>query len=194
MVSIKLPVDISVDIPELPSGLGIDEGNCSEWIVKIKLTRGAFSRFTEAVAQRKAIEDNKESRMKALFGSWIESGDEGKQLEELYKSRLIPSSSSQEADDAKKFNELKSRWEDETAILSSDTEIVMHPDYQEIIGMGKAAIPLILSEMKKNPSHWFWALKSITGVDTILPDQRGRVKEMTEVWLDWGRRQGYINE
>ena len=33
------------------------------------------------------------STVKALFGSWIESGNEDKQLEELYNSRLNPSSS-----------------------------------------------------------------------------------------------------
>jgi hypothetical protein len=30
--------------------------------------------------------------LRMLFGSWVESGCEDKQLDELYKSRLIPSS------------------------------------------------------------------------------------------------------
>lgn len=90
-----------------------------------------------------------------------------------------------------KFLKLKDQWEAETSILSSDTEIAMHPAYQQIIGMGTNAIPLILSEMKKKPGHWFWALKSITGEDPVLPEQRGRVKEMTEAWLRWGREKGY---
>jgi hypothetical protein len=100
--------------------------------------------------------------------------------------------SRQEADCLIKFQELKTRWEVDTAILSSITEIAMHPAYQQIIGMGRNAIPLILAEMKERPGHWFWALKSITGEDPVLPEQRGRIKEMTEAWINWGRDQGYI--
>lgn len=91
-----------------------------------------------------------------------------------------------------KFLTAKAQWEAETAMLSSVTEIAMHPAYQQIIGMGKPAIPLILSEMKGKPGHWFWALKSITGEDPVLPEQRGRMKEMTEAWLRWGKEQGYL--
>ncbi len=91
-----------------------------------------------------------------------------------------------------RFVTLKTKWESETSALSSITEIVMHPAYQQIIGMGPVAIPLILSELKEKPGHWFWALKSITGEDPVLPDQRGRIKEMTEAWLRWGRNHGYV--
>jgi hypothetical protein len=91
-----------------------------------------------------------------------------------------------------RFFTLKTQWETETAILSSATEIAMHPAYQQIIGMGNVAVPLILSEMKKKPGHWFWALKSITGEDPVSPKQRGKIKEMTEAWLRWGKKQGYL--
>jgi hypothetical protein len=91
-----------------------------------------------------------------------------------------------------KFLELKKRWEEETAILSSITEISMHPAYQQIIGMGQTAVPYILSELIKKPGHWFWALKSITGEDPVLQEQRGRLKEMTGAWLKWGKGKGYI--
>lgn len=91
-----------------------------------------------------------------------------------------------------KFLILKAQWERETAMLSSVNEKAMHPAYQQIVGMGQTAIPLILSEMKRKPGHWFWALKAITGEDPILPEQRGRIKEMTEAWLRWGREHGYL--
>lgn len=90
-----------------------------------------------------------------------------------------------------RFLTLKAKWEAETAMLSSTTEISMHPAYQQIIGMGPSAVPLILSEMKKELGHWFWALKSITGEDPVPPEQRGRIKEMTKAWLRWGRENGY---
>ena len=91
-----------------------------------------------------------------------------------------------------RFLTLKAQWEVETAVLSSATEIAMHPAYQQIIGMGHVAIPLILSEMKIKQGHWFWALKSITGEDPVLLKQRGRIKEMTEAWIRWGKEQGYL--
>lgn len=104
---------------------------------------------------------------------------------------LIPSST-QWAYPETRFLTLKKEWEDNTAYLSSMTKIVMHPAYQQIIGMGQIAIPLIFSAMGKNPDHWFWALRSITGKDPVLPEHRGRLKQMTEDWLKWGRENGYI--
>ncbi len=45
------------------------------------------------VAPSESIVEDQFVNIKLLFGSWIESGDEDKQLEELYNSRLIPSNS-----------------------------------------------------------------------------------------------------
>lgn len=89
------------------------------------------------------------------------------------------------------FSILKAEWEADTALLSSTTEMALHPAYQQIIGMGNVVIPLILGELKEKPGHWFWALKAITGEDPVLPSQRGRIKEMTKMWLCWGREKGY---
>ncbi len=125
----------------------------------------------------------------------IALSEESKEIHEESKRSakhyLIPISR-QESEYSIKFQELKLVWESDTAINSSITEIAMHPAYQQIIGMGRSAIPLILEEMNEKPGHWFWALKSITGEDPVLPEQRGRIKEMTKAWLSWGKEQGYI--
>lgn len=91
-----------------------------------------------------------------------------------------------------RFYALMNQWEIDTAVKSSITEIVMHPAYQQIIGMGPTALPFILSAMKMKRGHWFWALKSITGEDPVAPNDRGNIKKMTEIWLHWGQEQGYI--
>jgi len=91
-----------------------------------------------------------------------------------------------------RFYNLKEEWEDNTAGLSSITEISMHPSYQQIIGMGPVAIPFIMYELSLKPSHWFWALKSITGEDPVDQKQRGNIKNMTDAWVNWGRIQGYV--
>jgi hypothetical protein len=67
----------------------------------------------------------------------------------------------------------------------------MHPAYQQIIGIGPAAVPLLLRELERDVDHWFWALKAITGVDPVPPASRGKVREMAAAWLRWGRDQGY---
>lgn len=111
--------------------------------------------------------------------------------EEILKYYMEPISR-QEANPMIRFLRLKNLWEEETAMLSSVTEISMNHAYQQIIGMGQDAVPLILSELRKKPGHWFWALKSITGEDPVLQKQRGKLKEMTEAWLKWGKEKGYI--
>jgi hypothetical protein len=91
-----------------------------------------------------------------------------------------------------KFNNLKSEWLEDTAFLSSIFEISMHPAYQQIIGMGKTALPLILNELINKTGHWFWALKSITGEDPITLNQRGNINKMTNAWIQWGIENNYI--
>jgi hypothetical protein len=91
-----------------------------------------------------------------------------------------------------KFYNLKTEWEEDTVMLSSDSDIALHPAYQQIIGMGQNAIPLILNEMQKKRGQWFWALKSITGEDPVPAELRGNIRKMTEVWIKWGEDEGYI--
>ncbi len=90
-----------------------------------------------------------------------------------------------------RFKQLAMRWREETQVLSSSTAIAMHPDYQQIIGMGPIALPLIFRELERESYHWFWALKCITGADPVAADQKGKRKVMREVWLQWAREQGY---
>ncbi len=91
-----------------------------------------------------------------------------------------------------RFTTLAKRWEQETAALSSITQIAMNPAYQEIIGLGSEVVPLMLHALEERPQHWFWALRAITGEDPIKPEQRGRVGEMAAAWIEWGRAHGVI--
>jgi hypothetical protein len=97
-----------------------------------------------------------------------------------------------QTDIAARFAELAETWRRETAVISSTTEMAMHPAYQQIIGMGPAAVPLILRELEERPAHWFWALKAITSADPVQPEDRGRLRQMTQAWLEWGKEHGYV--
>lgn len=93
-----------------------------------------------------------------------------------------------------KFYTLAKQWENEVAGMYSTTQMSQHPHYQEIISMGTKILPLLLSELKKNPLYWLTALSAITGENPIKPEQRGRVKQMASAWIEWGRNQGYAIE
>jgi len=90
------------------------------------------------------------------------------------------------------FYRLKIEWERDTITSSFVIQAAMHPAYQQIIGMGEAAIPLILDEIQTKPSHWFWALGAITGENPVPPQDRGKLQKMAEAWINWGRKNGYI--
>ncbi len=100
--------------------------------------------------------------------------------------------SRQWANPAIRFSNLEKEWKESTPMLSSITEIVMHPSYQQIIGMGPTAIPLIFLSMRRELGHWFWALCAITGENPVSIEHRGKIKEMTDAWLVWGRKQLYL--
>ena len=91
-----------------------------------------------------------------------------------------------------RFHRLAAQWRDECQLLSSTTAKAMHPAYQQIIGLGPEALPLIFKELSEKPGHWFWALKSITGENPVSPADVGNVRRMTEAWLNWGREHGYL--
>ena len=91
-----------------------------------------------------------------------------------------------------RFRELVRQWKEATVFTSSGTELALHPAYQQIIGMGKVAIPLILEELQREEDHWFWALKSITGDDPVSPVDRGNLPKMTAAWLRWAQTNGYL--
>ncbi|MCP2728333.1 hypothetical protein [Limnofasciculus baicalensis] len=90
-----------------------------------------------------------------------------------------------------KFYTLASQWQSEVEGISSTAQMSQHPAYQEIISMGTKIVPLLLSELKQNPLYWLSALREITGSNPIKPEQRGRVKQMADAWLEWGKNQGY---
>jgi hypothetical protein len=93
-----------------------------------------------------------------------------------------------------RFQRLVSQWKEETKYLSSITDMAMHPAYQEIIGMGPAVLPHLFRELEKQPDHWFWALKMITGADPVPDASRGNVPAMTAAWLHWAREHGYLGK
>jgi hypothetical protein len=94
-----------------------------------------------------------------------------------------------------KFDELALQWRNERGARASVADMAMLPAYQKIIGMGKDAIPMILTELKAEghaPDHWFWALAAITQENPVPPKSRGKMVEMANAWLEWGQKEGHV--
>ncbi len=85
---------------------------------------------------------------------------------------------------------MAAEWKSQAEFLASPTKIAELPAYQAIIAVGSAAVPLILGELRREPDHWFVALKRITGADPVPEDARGDIDRMAQAWLDWGHTHG----
>jgi len=92
------------------------------------------------------------------------------------------------------FNELANKWKNETTNLSSMQRITGNSAYLSIIGLGPSAIPLIFDALRSEPDWWFCALRSITREDPVTEDMRGDINAMTDAWLNWGRKNGYVRD
>jgi hypothetical protein len=53
-------------------------------------------------------------------------------------------------------------------------------------------VPLLLHDLERQSTHWFWALKAITGEDPAAREDVGAIQKMADAWLEWGRQQGYV--
>ena len=92
-----------------------------------------------------------------------------------------------EQDLERRFNDLAETWTSETAHHSIMSSIVLHTSYQEIIGLGRDVLPLVLKKLSVQPNHWFWALRAISGEDPVPACDVGKFDAMRDAWLDWGR-------
>jgi hypothetical protein len=83
-------------------------------------------------------------------------------------------------------------WRQETAYLSSGTQITGHPAYQELIALGPAALPFLFRELEQTgDGHMSNALSTITGAYPVPADERGQIRKIAESWLRSARENGY---
>jgi hypothetical protein len=82
--------------------------------------------------------------------------------------------------------------EDSDRTLSSVRQKKQHPAYRQIIQLGEQAVPLILEDLKRKPSHLFWALTEITGASPAGLADAKDLLDVVNSWIEWGRAQGYV--
>lgn len=82
-----------------------------------------------------------------------------------------------------RFRGLAEDWHTETDMHSSIQQKVLNSNYQQIIGLGPNALPIIMEELEERPAYWFWALAAITGEDPA--DGTHTMPDAREKWLNW---------
>lgn len=92
-----------------------------------------------------------------------------------------------------KFLFASNTWKQNLMFSSLSHNLLSNRAYQDIIVMGKKALPFIYEDMKKNgPNDWFIALNIITGIDPVSPENRGYMEKMTLDWIRWIEDNGYV--
>jgi hypothetical protein len=97
-----------------------------------------------------------------------------------------------EAEIRARFQELAAKWKEQARYMSNTAQMALLKPYQQIIGMGMPAVPLILEELQREPQQWFWALEAITRQNPVPPEAAGRVRLMAQAWIEWGKQHGFI--
>jgi hypothetical protein len=83
-------------------------------------------------------------------------------------------------------------WRAETAYLSSSSQVTAHAAYREIIALGATALPFLFKDLARtHDGHLSKALTAITGSHPIEPKDRGQIRRVAEVWLEWALEHGY---
>ena len=90
-----------------------------------------------------------------------------------------------------RFRRLAASWQTAVAYHSSTMLRTNHPAYREIIALGPEVLPWLLRDLEDNHTHWFCALREITGADPIPAAAAGDVPRMVEAWLAWAKEHGY---
>lgn len=93
-----------------------------------------------------------------------------------------------------RFKRLAAEWKKQAQFLSNTHKVVLLKPYQRIIGMGQEAVPFILEELQREPLQWFWALEAITEQNPVPAEAAGKVEQMAQAWIEWGRQHGVISQ
>jgi hypothetical protein len=107
-------------------------------------------------------------------------------------SALATSQARTEQSLKQKFLEHATKWDRETAYLSSTPKMVLHDSYQKIMAMGPDIVPVLLRDLQENRRSWFWALRHLTHANPVPPEDQGNLDKMIAAWVAWGKREGQI--
>ena len=91
---------------------------------------------------------------------------------------------------AGRFLNLADEWRKETQFISSSSRIAQSPAYRKIIEMGPGVVRFIIEDLRRQPDHWFTALREITGENPVPDNHRGNLALMAQDWISWAQSRG----
>ena len=89
------------------------------------------------------------------------------------------------------FHSLASHWRSETRVLSSIHAKVLNKNYQRVMTMGRAVLPLIFRDLRDSGGYWYWALECITGENPAA--NCVAMADAKKAWLEYAAQHGYMN-
>ena len=94
---------------------------------------------------------------------------------------------------AEEIQRLVAEWHDDTAVHSSSTIILAHPNVGRLIDLGMDAVPHLIGIMRERPTaNLPYILHKITGEQPIPPEDAGRVAKMNEHWIKLAEEKGWV--
>lgn len=90
------------------------------------------------------------------------------------------------------FYDLLRKWSSETTFESNLDTITSHPSYRGIVSLGARALPLIVDELRTQPSLLVYALEDITGERPYPANIQGNIRAMADHWVLWSEREKNI--
>jgi len=87
---------------------------------------------------------------------------------------------------------LINKW-DSTILHTSTPRAELDNWYmREIISAGIGAVPVILKELQRKPSHLYLTLSPITEENPVEEKDYGFLDRACDAWIKWGEERGYI--
>jgi hypothetical protein len=82
------------------------------------------------------------------------------------------------------------RWRSEIAFISDPDKIAEHPSFKALVTNADLVLPLIIDELRKEPSYLVWVLDDAFDEHPYLSSQIGNLTEMSNAWIAWAERNG----
>lgn len=93
-------------------------------------------------------------------------------------------------DFVKSFYAVLNRWRSETAFESDPEKITSHPSFLALVAHAHAVCPLIIEELRANPSMLVWVLDDAFNETPYSEDDVGDFEAMSNGWITWAERNG----
>lgn len=88
------------------------------------------------------------------------------------------------------FKERVTKWQSETAHLSSPTQIESHPEFKQLVELVKEhpveIIRFIKVNFREGTTYWIQLLFKALGAGPIIPEKdQGEVTKLADHWIKW---------